>query len=154
MAGIMSFPAPRVRRMMSPQAAAELRADRVAPASPMSDHPSAEPLPADAQSSANDKEWNPYQTPQSGISDIVSPPRRSPLWWAYFCYLVASVAIGIGPFLRIVLQELVTRLDLRAASPQPERFVRRAITNAPRRGGEVVAERRESIDAAPVAAAA
>lgn len=56
--------------------------------------------------------------------------------------------------MRIVLQELVTRLDLRAASPQPERFVRRAITNAPRRGGEVVAERRESIEAAPVAAAA
>ena len=56
--------------------------------------------------------------------------------------------------MRIVLQELVARLDLRAANPQPERFVRRAITNAPRRGGEVVAERRESIGAATVAAAA
>ena len=56
--------------------------------------------------------------------------------------------------MRIVLQELVTRLDLRAANPQPERFVRRAITNAPRRGGEVVAERRESIEVPPVAAAA
>ena len=56
--------------------------------------------------------------------------------------------------MRIVLQELVTRLDLRAADPQPERFVRRAITNAPRRGGEVVAERRESIELPPVAAAA
>ncbi|MET0810831.1 MAG: cytochrome P450, partial [Thermoleophilaceae bacterium] len=39
--------------------------------------------------------------------------------------------------MRIVLQELVTRLDLRAADPRrPERFVRRAITNAPQRGAE------------------
>jgi cytochrome P450 family 135 len=56
--------------------------------------------------------------------------------------------------MRIVLQELVARLDLRAADPRPERFVRRAITNAPRRGGEVVAERREAGLQAPVAAAA
>jgi cytochrome P450 len=56
--------------------------------------------------------------------------------------------------MRIVLQELVKRLDLRAADPQPERFVRRAITNAPRRGGEVVAERRELVEAPPVPAAA
>jgi cytochrome P450 len=56
--------------------------------------------------------------------------------------------------MRIVLQELVKRLDLKAADPQPERFVRRAITNAPRRGGEVVAERRELIEAPPLPAAA
>jgi cytochrome P450 family 135 len=56
--------------------------------------------------------------------------------------------------MRIVLQELVARLDLRAADPRPERFVRRAITNAPRRGGEVVAERREAGLQASVAAAA
>jgi cytochrome P450 len=56
--------------------------------------------------------------------------------------------------MRIVLQELVTGLDLRAADPQPERFVRRAITNAPRRGGEVVAKRRTPTDSPPVAAAA
>jgi cytochrome P450 family 135 len=56
--------------------------------------------------------------------------------------------------MRIVLQELVAALDLKAADPRPERFVRRAITNAPRRGGEVVAERREEIGAPPVAAAA
>jgi cytochrome P450 len=56
--------------------------------------------------------------------------------------------------MRIVLQELVARLDLRAADPRPERFVRRAITNAPRRGGEVVAERRQAGLRAPVAAAA
>ena len=43
--------------------------------------------------------------------------------------------------MRIVLQELVG-LELRAADPRPERFVRRAITNVPRRGGEVVAQRR------------
>jgi cytochrome P450 family 135 len=56
--------------------------------------------------------------------------------------------------MRIVLQELVSALDLRAADPQPERFVRRAITNAPRRGGKVVAQRRETVTAPPVAAAA
>jgi cytochrome P450 family 135 len=44
--------------------------------------------------------------------------------------------------MRIVLQELVKGLELRAADPRPERFVRRAITNVPRRDGEVVAERR------------
>ncbi len=55
--------------------------------------------------------------------------------------------------MRIVLQELVMGLDLRASDPQPERFVRRAITNAPRRGGEVVAERRVARGAPPVAAA-
>jgi cytochrome P450 family 135 len=57
--------------------------------------------------------------------------------------------------MRIVLQELVRGLDLRAADPRPERFVRRAITNVPRRGGEVVAERRaEVLAAVPEAAAA
>ena len=56
--------------------------------------------------------------------------------------------------MRIVLRELVARLDLRAADPRPERFVRRAITNAPRRGGEVVAERRATVEAPPFAAAA
>ena len=55
--------------------------------------------------------------------------------------------------MRIVLQELVTGLELRASNPEPERFVRRAITNAPRRGGEVVAERRVARGARPVAAA-
>ena len=56
--------------------------------------------------------------------------------------------------MRIVLQELVTRLDLRAADPRPERFVRRAITNAPQRGGEVIAERRAAPRPAAVPAAA
>ena len=56
--------------------------------------------------------------------------------------------------MRIVLQELVTRLDLRAADPRPERFVRRAITNAPQRGGEVIAQRRAAPRPAAVPAAA
>jgi cytochrome P450 len=55
--------------------------------------------------------------------------------------------------MRIVLQELVTRLDLRAADPRPERFVRRAITNAPQHGGEVVARRRTARAGALPAAA-
>ena len=56
--------------------------------------------------------------------------------------------------MRIVLQELVTQLDLRAADPAPERFVRRAITNAPARGGEVVAQRRPGARRDSLAAAA
>ena len=42
--------------------------------------------------------------------------------------------------MRIVLQVMARRLHLRAASPERERTRRRAITMAPGRGGEVVAE--------------
>jgi cytochrome P450 len=44
--------------------------------------------------------------------------------------------------MKVVLRELVARLDLRAARPQPERRIRRAIVFAPERGGEIVVERR------------
>jgi cytochrome P450 family 135 len=44
--------------------------------------------------------------------------------------------------MKVVLRELVSRLDIRAARAEPERRVRRAIVFAPRRGGEIVAERR------------
>jgi len=44
--------------------------------------------------------------------------------------------------MKVVLRELVSRLDIRAAHPEPERRVRRAIVFAPRRGGEIVVERR------------
>jgi cytochrome P450 len=40
--------------------------------------------------------------------------------------------------MKVVLRELVSRLDIRAARPEPERRVRRAIVFAPRRGGEIV----------------
>jgi cytochrome P450 len=43
--------------------------------------------------------------------------------------------------MRVVLRELVSRLELRAADSQPERLTRRAITLVPERGGEVVVER-------------
>jgi cytochrome P450 len=43
--------------------------------------------------------------------------------------------------MRVVLRELVSRLELRAADAQPERIARRAITLVPERGGEVVVER-------------
>ena len=43
--------------------------------------------------------------------------------------------------MRVVLRELVSRLELRAAGAQPERIARRAITLVPERGGEVVVER-------------
>jgi cytochrome P450 family 135 len=44
--------------------------------------------------------------------------------------------------IKVVLRELVARLDIRAARPQAERRVRRAIVFAPERGGELVVERR------------
>jgi cytochrome P450 len=42
--------------------------------------------------------------------------------------------------MKVVLRELVSRLDIRAARPEPERRVRRAIVFAPSRGGEIVVE--------------
>jgi cytochrome P450 family 135 len=44
--------------------------------------------------------------------------------------------------MKVVLRELVSRLDIRAARPEPERRVRRAIVFAPHRGGEIVVTRR------------
>jgi cytochrome P450 family 135 len=44
--------------------------------------------------------------------------------------------------MKVVLRELVSRLDIRAAREEPERRVRRAIVFAPHRGGEVVISRR------------
>jgi cytochrome P450 len=54
--------------------------------------------------------------------------------------------------MKVVLRELVSRLDIRAARPQPERRVRRAIVFAPARGGEIVVEPRASARAPAVAA--
>jgi cytochrome P450 family 135 len=44
--------------------------------------------------------------------------------------------------MKVVLRELVSRLDIRAARPEQEARVRRAIVFAPSRGGEIVVERR------------
>ena len=44
--------------------------------------------------------------------------------------------------IKVVLRELVARLDIRPARSRPERRVRRAIVFAPERGGELVVERR------------
>jgi cytochrome P450 len=46
--------------------------------------------------------------------------------------------------IKVVLRELVARLDIRAARPRPERRIRRAIVFAPERGGELVVERRRA----------
>ena len=54
--------------------------------------------------------------------------------------------------MRVVLRELVRRLELRATDARPERVARRAITLVPERGGEVVVERVSR--PAPLAAAA
>ena len=56
--------------------------------------------------------------------------------------------------MKVVLRELVTRLDLRAARPKGERRVRRAIIFAPERGGEIVAARRVRAESSLPAAAA
>jgi cytochrome P450 len=42
--------------------------------------------------------------------------------------------------MKVVLRELVSRLDIRAARPEPERRIRRAIVFAPQRGGEIIVE--------------
>ena len=56
--------------------------------------------------------------------------------------------------MRVVLRELVARLELRAADARPERITRRAITLVPERGGEVVVARRAASRAAAAARAA
>jgi cytochrome P450 family 135 len=56
--------------------------------------------------------------------------------------------------MKVVLRELVSRLELRASDPRPERITRRAITLVPERGGEVVAERRPVRERGSAAAAA
>jgi cytochrome P450 len=56
--------------------------------------------------------------------------------------------------MRVVLREVVKRLELRARDPRPERITRRAITLVPERGGEVVAERLPARADARVSAAA
>jgi cytochrome P450 len=53
--------------------------------------------------------------------------------------------------MKVVLRELVSRLELRAVRPRGERRVRRAIIFAPERGGEIVATRRERVES-PLAA--
>ena len=54
--------------------------------------------------------------------------------------------------MRVVLRELVSRLELRASNPQSERITRRAITLVPERGGEVVVERVRQPARVPAAA--
>jgi cytochrome P450 len=56
--------------------------------------------------------------------------------------------------MRVVLRELVARLELRAADARPERITRRAITLVPERGGEVVVARRPASATGRIAAAA
>jgi cytochrome P450 len=56
--------------------------------------------------------------------------------------------------MRVVLRELVARLELRAADARPERITRRAITLVPERGGEVVVSRRAARAGGRIAAAA
>jgi cytochrome P450 family 135 len=54
--------------------------------------------------------------------------------------------------MKVVLRELVARLEMRPARPRPERRVRRAIVFAPERGGEVIVERRAAARAGAIAA--
>ena len=54
--------------------------------------------------------------------------------------------------IKVVLRELVARLDISPARPRPERRIRRAIVFAPERGGELVVERRATSAARRLAA--
>jgi cytochrome P450 family 135 len=56
--------------------------------------------------------------------------------------------------IKVVLRELVARLEIRPARPRAERRVRRAIVFAPERGGELVVERRAGAGSARAAIAA
>jgi cytochrome P450 len=56
--------------------------------------------------------------------------------------------------IKVVLRELVARLDISPARPRAERRVRRAIVFAPERGGELVVERRAGAGSARDAIAA
>ena len=47
--------------------------------------------------------------------------------------------------MKVVLRELLTRMDIRPARARPERRIRRAIVFAPERGGEIVMTRRRRI---------
>jgi cytochrome P450 family 135 len=51
--------------------------------------------------------------------------------------------------IKVVLRELVRRLDIRPARPRAERRVRRAIVFAPERGGELVVARRAASNGSP-----
>jgi cytochrome P450 len=51
--------------------------------------------------------------------------------------------------IKVVLRELVRRLDIRPARPRAERRVRRAIVFAPERGGELVVSRRTGPTGSP-----
>jgi cytochrome P450 len=51
--------------------------------------------------------------------------------------------------MKVVLREIVSRLDLRPADPRPERITRRVITLVPERGGEVVGRLSRDPGAAP-----
>jgi cytochrome P450 family 135 len=51
--------------------------------------------------------------------------------------------------IKVVLRELVRRLDIRPANPRAERRVRRAIVFAPERGGELVVSRRAGPTGSP-----
>jgi cytochrome P450 len=55
--------------------------------------------------------------------------------------------------IKVVLRELVARLELSPARPRPERRVRRAIVFAPERGGELVVRRRDGAPASGALAA-
>ena len=56
-----------------------------------------------------------------------------------------GMPVVLPPLAPQEVPELVARLDIRAARPQAERRVRRAIVFAPERGGELVVERRRPV---------
>ena len=85
----------------------------------------------------------PTSTPsraRSGPERFLDKPPGTYTWIPFGGGVRRCLGASFAQFeMKVVLREVVSRLDLRAARPQQESRVRRAIVFAPARGGEVVA---------------
>ena len=99
--------------------------------------------------------WRPASTCCTGAPDVYDDPRafrperfleKPPgtyTWIPFGGGVRRCLGASFAQFeMKVVLRELVARLDIRAARAEPERRIRRAIVFAPERGGEIVVERR------------
>lgn len=85
-----------------------------------------------------------YESPRAFRPErFLERPPGTYTWFPFGGGVRRCIGASFAQFeMKVVLRELVARLDMRATRPQPERRVRRAIVFAPERGGEIVVERR------------
>ena len=85
-----------------------------------------------------------YENPRAFRPErFLEKPPGTYTWFPFGGGVRRCIGASFAQFeMKVVLRELVARLDMRAARPRPERRVRRAIVFAPERGGEIVVERR------------